>query len=63
MKAGYLIGTGRTSKTLRDGNKLVRYDVYSIERMKELNVPEIIEPDFIEEANIDKNGKIIGGVF
>lgn len=63
MKAGYLIGTGRTSKTLRDGNKLVRYDVYSIERMKELNVPDIIEPDFIEEANIDKNGKIIGGVF
>lgn len=63
MKAGYLIGTGRTSKTLRDGNKLVRYDVYSIERMKELNVPSIIEPDFMEEANIDKNGKIIGGVF
>lgn len=63
MKAGYLIGTGRTSKTLRDGNKLVRYDVYSAERMKELNVPEIIEPDFMEEANIDNNGKIIGGVF
>lgn len=63
MKAGYLIGTGRTSKTLRDGNKLVRYDIYSIERMKELNVPSIIEPDFMEEANIDKNGKIIGGVF
>lgn len=63
MKAGYLIGTGRTSKTLRDGNKLVRYDVYSIERMKELNVPAIIEPDFMEEANIDKNGKVIGGVF
>lgn len=63
IKAGYLIGTGKTSKPLRDGNKIVRYDVYSIERMKELNVPEIIEPDFIEEANIDKDGKIIQGVF
>lgn len=31
--------------------------------MKELNVPEIIEPDFTEEANIDKDGKIIQGVF
>ena len=63
MKAGYLIGTGRTSKTLRDGNKIVRYDIYSVERMKELNVPAIIEPDFMEEANIDRNGKIIDGVF
>lgn len=63
MKAGYLIGTGKTSKPLRDGNKIVRYDIYSAERMKELNISQIIEPDFAEEANIDKDGKIIQGVF
>lgn len=63
MKAGYLIGTGPTSKVIKVNGKSVRYDIYSIERMKELNVPEIIEPDFIEEANIDKDGKIIQGVF
>ena len=63
MKAGYLIGTGRTSKVIKVNGKAVRYDVYSIDRMKELNVPAIIEPDFMEETNIDKNGKVIGGVF
>lgn len=64
MKSGYLIGTGVNSKIIRlPGNKTARYDIYSAERMKELNVPEIIEPDFMEEASIDKNGKIIGGVF
>lgn len=63
MKAGYLIGTGASSKVIFINKKSVRYDIYSIERMKELNVPAIIEPDFMEEANIDKNGKIIDGVF
>ena len=63
MKAGYLIGTGASSKVIKVNGKVIRYDIYSAERMKELNVPEIIEPDFMEEANIDKNGKIIGGVF
>lgn len=63
MKAGYLIGTGTSSKVIFANKKSVRYDIYSIERMKELNVPAIIEPDFMEEANIDRNGKIIDGVF
>ena len=63
MKAGYLIGTGASSKVIFINKKSVRYDIYSIERMKELNVPAIIEPDFMEEANIDRNGKIIDGVF
>lgn len=63
MKAGYLIGTGTSSKVIFVNKKSVRYDIYSIERMKELNVPAIIEPDFMEEANIDRNGKIIDGVF
>lgn len=62
-KAGYLIGTGSKSKVIFVNKKSVRYDVYSVERMKELNVPEIIEPDFMEEANIDRNGKVIDGVF
>lgn len=60
MKSGYLIGTGVNSKIIRiPGNKTVRYDVYSAERMKELNVPAIIEPDLMEEVSIDKNGKVI----
>lgn len=63
MKAGYLIGTGPTSKVIKVNGKSVRYDIYSVERMKELNIPQIIEPDFAEEANIDKDGKIIQGVF
>lgn len=63
MKAGYLIGTGPTSKVIKVNGKSVRYDIYSAERMKELNIPQIIEPDFVEEANIDKDGKIIQGVF
>lgn len=63
MKAGYLIGTGTSSKVIFANKKSTRYDVYSVERMKELNIPQIIEPDFAEEANIDKDGKIIQGVF
>ena len=63
MKARYLIGTGPTSKVIKVNGKSVRYDIYSAERMKELNIPQIIEPDFVEEANIDKDGKIIQGVF
>ena len=63
MKARYLIGTGPTSKVIKVNGKSVRYDIYSAERMKELNIPQIIEPDFAEEANIDKDGKIIQGVF
>lgn len=63
MKSGYLIGTGTASKVININRKSARFDVYSIDRMKELNVPAIIEPDFAEEANIDKDGKIIQGVF
>ena len=63
MKSGYLIGTGAASKVININGKSVRFDVYSIDRMKELNVPAIIEPDFMEEANIDRNGKVIDGVF
>jgi len=63
MKAGYLIGTGTSSKVIFVNKKSIRYDVYSVERMKELNIPQIIEPDFAEEASIDKDGKIIQGVF
>ena len=59
MKAGYLIGTGAKSKVFFIERKSVRYDVYSIDRMKELNIPSIIEPDFMEEVNIDKSGKVI----
>ena len=63
MKARYLIGTGPTSKVIKVNGKSVRYDIYSTERMKELNIPQIIEPDFAEEVSIDKDGKIIQGVF
>ena len=63
MKARYLIGTGPTSKVIKVNGKSVRYDIYSAERMKELNIPQIIEPDFAEEVSIDKDGKIIQGVF
>lgn len=63
MKSGYLIGTGAASKVININGKSARFDVYSIDRMKELNVPAIIEPDFMEEANIDRNGKVIDGVF
>lgn len=63
MKSGYLIGTGNASKVINVNGKSVRFDIYSIDKMKELNVPAIIEPDFMEEANIDRNGKIIDGVF
>ena len=59
MKAGYLIGTGANSKTIRiPGNKTVRCDIYSAERMKELNVPAIIEPDFIEDN--EAGSKVVG---
>lgn len=63
MKSGYLIGTGAASKVININGKSARFDVYSIDRMKELNVPAIIEPDFMEEANIDRNEKVIDGVF
>lgn len=56
-KAGYITGTGTTGKVIRQQGKTVRYDIYNIELMKELNVPGIIEPDFTEEAG--ENGKII----
>lgn len=50
MKAGYIVGTGALSKVIRVNQKTIRYDVYSTEKMKELNVPAIIEPDFMEDA-------------
>ena len=59
MKAGYLTGTGANSKTIRiQGNKTARYDIYSAERMKELNVPAIIEPDFMEDN--EAGSKVVG---
>ena len=59
MKAGYLTRTGANSKTIRiQGNKTVRFDIYSAERMKELNVPAIIEPDFMEDN--EAGSKVVG---
>lgn len=57
-KAGYIIGTGAASKVIRLNNKSIRYDIYSAERMKQLNVPAIIEPDFMEDK--EAGNKIIG---
>jgi len=59
MKSGYLIGTGAKSKVFFINSKSVRYDIYSVDRMKELNIPAIIEPDLMEEMDVDKNGKVI----
>lgn len=54
-KSGYLIN--QNSKVIKINNKAVRFDEYDKQRMKELVVPAIIEPDFLQE------GKVIEGIF
>lgn len=57
-KSGYMY---QESKVLRIENKTIRYDEYNADRMKELNINSIIEPDFAE-VSIEES-KIIEGVF
>ena len=56
-KAGYILpGT----KQIKIDGKNARFDIYSKERMRELNIPSIIEPE-IEQVEVDDN--IINGIF
>lgn len=57
-KSGYMY---QESKVLRIENKTIRYDEYNADRMKELNINSIIEPDFAE-VSIEES-KVIEGVF
>lgn len=56
-KAGYL--EGLSNKNIKIGGKSIRFDTYNTERMKELNIPAIIENDF----TLVEDSKIIEGVF
>ena len=54
QKAGYLIGM--SSKVIKINNKTVRFDEYSKNRMRELKVDNIVEPEL---TPVDNNGKVI----
>lgn len=56
-KAGYL--EGLSTKIIKVNNKNTRFDSYNAERMKELNIPAIIENDF----TLVEDTKVIEGVF
>lgn len=62
QKAGYI--SKNSAKNFKIEGKSVKYDEYSKERMRELKVDLIVEPDRLTEvpmSNEDK--KIIGGMF
>lgn len=56
-KSGYLVKT--TAKQIKTGGSPRWFDEYSKERMKELNIHSIIEPDF----TLEEDSKVINGVF
>lgn len=61
-KSGYILSIN--AKQLRVGsNNPVWYDLYDKEKLKELNVTSIVEPDLIEEAVTAFEQKVIDGVF
>lgn len=62
IKAGYILT--KNAKQLRVGtDNPVWYDLYDKEKLKELNVTSIVEPDLVEEAVTAFEQKVIDGVF
>ena len=58
QKSGYILNTG---KVIKSAGKTMRYDEYSRERLQELKLNAIIEPDFTDVT--EEENKIIQGVF
>lgn len=58
-KAGYIMKTA--SKLIRIGDKPIRFDEYSRERIRTLRLDSIIEPELSEVT--DEESKVIDGVF
>ena len=58
QKGGYIIDTG---KVIKFAGKTMRYDEYSRERLQELKLNAIVEPDFTDVT--EEENKIIQGVF
>lgn len=58
QKSGYILNTG---KVIKFAGKTMRYDEYSRERLQELKLNAIIEPDFTDVT--EEENKIIQGVF
>jgi hypothetical protein len=62
QKAGYIVKP--SSKGIKIDGKNVRFDEYSRERMRELKVDSIVEPDRLTEIPIGLDeGKVIDGMF
>lgn len=62
QKAGYI--TKNSAKNFKVEGKPIKYDEYSKERMRELKVDSIVEPDRLTEVPISpEEGKIIDGMF
>lgn len=61
QKSGYFLKS--SAKQIKVDNKPVRFDEYSKERMRELKVYSIIEPDLTEIPMTENDKKIIDGVF
>lgn len=61
MKSGYLIK--QSSKGIKIDGKNVRFDEYSKERMRELKVDSIVEPELTEIPMNEADKKIIDGMF
>lgn len=59
-KAGYILKGN--AKQIRIQGKQVWFDLYDREKLKELNVTSIIEPDLIEEAVTKIEEKMFAGV-
>ncbi|AGK98184.1 CHC2 zinc finger domain-containing protein [Clostridium pasteurianum] len=52
-KSGYLEGT--SNKVIKIDNKPVKFDTYSKELLKKLNVNSIVPPDYIDVTSMDDN--------
>ena len=62
IKAGYILI--KNAKQLRIGtDNPVWYDLYDKEKLKELNVTRIVEPDLIEEAVTKAEQKFLDSAF
>ncbi|EES48987.1 CHC2 zinc finger domain-containing protein [Clostridium botulinum] len=60
-KSGYLLKS--SSKVIKIDNKPVRFDEYSKERTRELNLHSIVEPELTEIPIGKQEQKVIDGVF
>ena len=58
QKSGYILSVG---KVIKFAGKTMRYDEYSRERLQELKLNAIVEPDFTDVT--EEENKIIQGVF